>query len=417
MTSKRLNACEVAVIGAGPYGLSVAAHLKYAGLSTRVFGEPMSFWRHHMPKGMRLRSPWQGTHISAPGGAFSLDAYASEISADRDKPLWLENFVAYGKWFQEHAVADVDRRAVRLVDGTSNGFQIELTDGEVFAADRVVIATGLANQDYRPPVFRDLPAALVTHACEHADFAPLRGKRVAVIGRGQSACESAVLLAETGADVELISRGDIHWLGVGTPEAIAQMTAAGRLREALAAPSAVGPFPLSWLAEFPAIVQHVPFELRDWFTQRCLKAAAAGWLEPRFTDVKRNTGRTIAGAQARANEIVLELDNGPRSFDHVVLGTGYRVALARIGILSSQLLSKIANADGSPWLRPGFESSVPKLHFVGSFAVKSFGPLLRFVAGAPYAARSVAHAALARRTPRAVAGLPQAFAPTVPPPR
>ena len=57
MTSRRANSCEAAVIGAGPYGLSVAAHLDHAGFATRVFGEPMDFWRQNMPKGMVLRSP------------------------------------------------------------------------------------------------------------------------------------------------------------------------------------------------------------------------------------------------------------------------------------------------------------------------------------------------------------------------
>ena len=85
MTSRRLNACEIAVIGAGPYGLSVAAHLRQAGLTTKVFGEPMWFWRHHMPKGMRLRSPWRATHMSDPAEKFSLDAFAVEHRADRNR--------------------------------------------------------------------------------------------------------------------------------------------------------------------------------------------------------------------------------------------------------------------------------------------------------------------------------------------
>jgi len=97
------------------------------------------------------------------------------------------------------------------------------------------------------------------------------------------------------------------------------------------------------------------------------------------------------------------------TFDHVVLGTGYRIDIARIGILSPALLGKIACADGSPLLRTGLESSVSKLHFVGSYAVKSFGPLMRFVAGAPYAARAVASAALGGRAKREAAELSPAF--------
>ena len=407
MTSKLLNACEVAVIGAGPYGLSVAAHLRHAGIATRVFGEPMSFWRHHMPKGMKLRSPWRATHLSSPDRSLSLDAFAGAHGLDRDRVLPLEEFVAYGEWFQAHAVPEVDRRAVRRVEGASNGFQLELDDGEICAADRLVIATGLAHQEYRPLAFRDLPAALVTHSCEHSDFAPFRGKHVAVIGRGQSACESAALLAEAGAEVELVSRGEVRWLGDSTSEAPVHRTPAWRLRDVLAAPSAVGPFPLSWLAELPAVVRRMPFALREEFSARCLKAGATGWLKPRFANVRCNPGRTIAGARARADRIAIDLDGDASSFDHVVLGTGYRIDLSRIGILSPRLLSKIACVKGSPLLGSGFESSVPKLHFVGAYAVKSFGPLLRFIAGVPFAARSVAKAVRAGTAYGSVADSPK----------
>jgi hypothetical protein len=397
MTTKRTNACEVAVIGAGPYGLSIAAHLTQAGVSTRVFGQPMSFWRDHMPKGMRLRSPWRATHISDPNGAMSLDAFAIEHNTAIGGPLSLERFIAYGTWFQQRALPDVDCRTVRLIEATGGyGFQVTLADSEIFAANRVVIATGLANQEFRPSAFRGQPAALISHTCEHADFAPFCGKHVAVVGRGQSACESAALLAEAGAEVELICRDEIRWLGATANEAPTQKRALS-LRETLSAPSAVGPFPLDWLVELPAAVHRIPPALRNWFTKRCLKAGAAGWLRPRFGAVKCLSGRAILAARRHGNRIALDLDNGSRAFDHVVLGTGYRVDLARIRFLSPQLAGRIACSDGSPLLRSGFESSVPKLHFAGSYAVKSFGPLMRFIAGAPYTARAITAAALAGR--------------------
>ena len=396
MTAKQTNACEVAVIGTGPYGLSIAAHLAQAGVSTRVFGQPMSFWRDHMPKGMRLRSPWRATHISDPDRAMSLDAFAIEHNTAIGEPLSLERFIAYGTWFQQRALPDVDRRTVQLLEAAGSGFQMTLAGGEICAASRVVIATGLANQEFRPAAFQDLPAALVSHTCEHADFAPFRGKHVAVVGRGQSACESAVLLAEAGAEVELICRDEIRWLGATANEARTQKSAPS-LREALSAPSAVGPFPLDWLVELPAAVHRMPPGLRDWFTKRCLKAGAAGWLKPRFGAIKCLSGRAIVAAHCRGHRIALDLDNGSRAFDHVVLGTGYRIDLARIHFLSPQLAGRIACTDGSPLLRAGFESSVPKLHFAGSYAVRSFGPLMQFIAGAPYTARAITAAARAGR--------------------
>jgi FAD-dependent urate hydroxylase len=396
MSSAQAKSCEVAVVGAGPYGLSVAAHLTRAGMAVRVFGEPMGFWRHNMPKGMIVRSPWRATHLSDPGGALSLDVYATSCGVDSGQPLPREKLVAYGEWFQRQAVPDVDRRAVRLIDMAGNGFRLTLADGDALSADRVVVATGLLNQDYRPPLFQDLPRALVSHSSEHADLSRFRGKRVAVIGRGQSACESAALLGEAGAAVEIISHGPIHWLGVSTNTA--GTTLRRRLRKLLASPSEVGPFPLSWLVEVPGLVRLLPPEIRREFTRRCLKAGATGWLRPRFANVACNPGRSITGARVLGDCIALDLDNAARTFDHVLLGTGYRIDIARLGMLAPQLLERVARAEGSPLLARGFESSVPKLHFVGCYAVKSFGPLLRFIAGAPYAARAVTNAAR-RRVP------------------
>lgn len=406
MTSARGSNCEVAVIGAGPYGLSVAAHLKHAGIAARVFGEPMAFWRRHMPKGMLLRSPWRATHLSSPDGALSLDAYARAHGVNGGKPLPVEAFVSYGEWFQRHAVPDVDGRAVRIVDAAGNGFRLTLADGEFFTADRVVLATGLLNQEYRPPPFRDLPAALVSHTSEHSDFSQFRGRRVAVIGRGQSACESAALLHEAGAEAEIVSRGEIHWLGA-PPSAVAGKPVRRRLRETLASPSEVGPFPLSWLVEVPGVVRRLPAKYRDEFTRRCLKAGAAAWLRSRFAGVRCNPGRTILDARILGGRIALDLDDGARTFDHVLLGTGYRVDISRLGVLAPQLRERIACVEGSPLLGPGFESSMPRLHFVGSYAVKSFGPLLRFIAGAPYAARAVTHSVRGRAAPRPAADVPR----------
>src|SRR5262249_30644165 len=98
------DACEVAVVGAGPYGLSLGAHLNSAGIETRVFGRPMSFWREHMPKGMKLRSPWAATHIVDPDDLLTLDAYAAVTSLGRPDPLPLADFVRYGEWFQKTAL-------------------------------------------------------------------------------------------------------------------------------------------------------------------------------------------------------------------------------------------------------------------------------------------------------------------------
>jgi len=219
-----------------------------------------------------------------------------------------------------------------------------------------------------------------------------------VIGRGQSACESAALLAEAGADVTMVCRGDIHWLGAETSGNAHRRDLYWRLHKLLATKSGVGPFPLNWANEQPDLIHHLPRDMRIWLNAKSLRPGAAGWVRPRVAGVAVEAGRTIAGARRHGSGIALDLDNGPRDFDHVLLATGYRIDIARLGILAPALLAGITTDAGSPVLGYGYESCVPGLHFVGSAAVRSFGPLLRFVWGAGYAARSVTRHVCANRS-------------------
>lgn len=384
------NGSEVAVIGAGPFGLAVAAALKASGIETLTFGGAMSFWRDHMPRGMRLRSPWHATYIGQTEGPLSLDAYAEGLGISPRQPLLLENFVDYGLWIQARTVPDLDTRAVRSVEKANGGFRLALADGDSVHARRVVVATGLMNQQMIPEVFKGLPGALVSHASEHSGFEAFRGKRVAVIGRGQSACESAVFLNRCGAEVELVCRGDIHWLGHRALSGKQGWSLRDFASERLASPSRVGPFPLSWLCEVPGFVHHFPEAARAGLNRRSLGAGATGWLRPGFEGIKVNAGRTITGASAKDDGIELRFEKGVATYDHVLLGTGYKIDIERLGLFGRDMLAAIGRREGLPILSAGLESSVPGLHFVGASAVGSFGPLMRFTAGTPFAARTVA---------------------------
>src|SRR6266571_1087513 len=186
---------DVAIVGAGPYGLSVAAHLRSVrGLETSVFGEPMSFWERQMPVGMLLRSPWAGSHLSDPNGALTLDAYRKSTPDGFGSPIPLNRFVDYGRWFQRQAVPEVDRREVAQVELGSDGFQLMFGDGETIKAARVVVAAGIAPFAWYPEPLRNLPRELVSHSSEERDLRRFAGKEVAVVGAGQSALESAALL-------------------------------------------------------------------------------------------------------------------------------------------------------------------------------------------------------------------------------
>ncbi len=387
---RAVRACEsikVAIVGAGPYGLAAAAHLRAANVPIRVFGDALSFWRQNMPTGMKLRSPWAATHIAAPHGRYRLDDYFGEADLAIPKLLPVEQFIDYGRWFRQRVAPDLDTRAVTRVDAYEGGFRLMLDDGSEFRAHRVVMATGLLGHEFRPGEFTGLPRELVFHSCEHTASEPYRGRRVAVIGRGQSACESAALLHEAGAEVEIICRGTLIWNADPAQRSMLRQTVRSLLGDKLIPPSQVGPFPCNWVNEVPGVIQYFPQDMRDRWNEKNLRASAILWLRPRLSDVPVDQCCSIRAARRDGVGVELTLDNGRKRFDHVLLATGYRIEVDKMTSLAPELRDRIARHAGLPVLSGSFESSVPGLHFIGAAAVGSFGPLLRFIAGAGFAAR------------------------------
>jgi len=383
---------ETAVIGAGPYGLAAAAHLRDVGTDPLVFGDPMGFWADHMPRGMMLRSPWNASNIGHPAGALTLDEFESDraepLGPTRDVPL--DGFVEYGRWFQERAVPDVDRRRIERLRATGDAFALTTDDGEELRARRVVVAAGLHAFAHRPPPFDRLRAPLVLHACDAAEPADFAGRRVAVVGAGQSAIESAALLAAAGADVEVVVRNEaVRWRRRWFTKR--PWTVIGKFAYA---PSLVGPAGVCWLSDTPSLLRLLSPGLRGRIDRLAMRPEADAPLVARLRSVRITAGRRVTRAEPRGEGIELLLDDGSsRPFDHVVLGTGYAVDVPRYSFVDRELVDRVAQVGGYPVLTRGFESSVPGLHFVGAAAAWSFGPLMRFVAGSRYAGAAVARAA------------------------
>ncbi len=380
---------RVAIIGAGPYGLSAAAHLAGIGLRARVFGVPMAFWRCHMPAGMRLRSPWRGSHLSDPRGELTLDEYRRAGGRIAGEPIPIEDFIGYADWFRQRAVREVDERLVRELGWRARRFHLVLEHGERVEAERVVVAAGLKEFAYVPPEWKGLPRHLVAHAADHGDLSEFAGRRVIVIGSGQSAIESAALLAERGAEVELIARHPhLHWLGRPGRDAIRRFLY--RTRQRMSPPSEVGPFPLNWAVELPGLYRSLRPDMQRRVYRRVLQPAGAEWLYSRVAGIRTTFGRRTMAVSAE-DGVRLELDDGTqRRCDHVLLATGYRADISRYGFLSKELLEQIQIEGGSPLLSGGFESSISGLHFIGASSALSFGPLMRFVWGAGYTGRRLA---------------------------
>lgn len=383
-----MTTCDVAIVGAGPYGLSTAAHLRAAnGHSLRVFGEPMSFWQRHMPNGMFLRSPLVASNLSDPSSEFALAKFAAFRKFELTAPLPLDHFVEYGQWFQQKNVPDLDRRAVSTVESTTDGFQLTLADGEKFKSRRVVVAAGIVPFARRLTQFANLPSDLASHSCDHKDLTKFAGTNIAIIGGGQSALESAALLHEAGAKVEVFIRESVVRYLKQRP-----WVHKGIVGRTLYAWPDVGPAVLSRLVALPNMYKLFPRPLQNKWAARAIRAAGAEWLKPRMQKIPVFTSRWIEAAEpvegGRRVKITLN-DGTQRQVDHVLQSTGFQVDIRKYPFLDGQLLKRIRIIDGFPVLDSGFESSVPGLHFVGAPAAWSFGPLMRFVAGVGFACRTV----------------------------
>lgn len=387
---------EVIVIGAGPYGLSAASHLKSEGIAVRVFGKPMEFWATKMPEGMLLRSPRVASNLSDRGHAFSLEAYEAAARIEPTAPLPLDTFVEYGRWFRHQLGSDLDERTVSRVDRDPRGFRVTLDDGEIVRSRRVVVAAGIGPFRKKLAVFADLSAQYVSHCYEGRDVRKFKGKKVAVIGAGQSALESAALIHEAGADVELIIRNPkLKWIGVH--KWLHQM---GPVSRALYSSHDVGPIGISRLVAYPTVMSYVPLKLRDKIRKRAVRPAGSQWLPDRLKSVKVTAETEVSEAIKGPRGLTLKLKDGTSRFvDHVVLGTGYDVDISRYDFLPPELVREVRQLNGYPKLSSGFRCSIPGLYFIGATAARSFGPLLYFVAGTEFASRElVAH--IAKRSER-----------------
>ena len=378
---KSQSECEVTILGAGPYGLSAAAYLRAAGMEARVFGDPMSFWQDQMPKGMCLRSNWRASSIADPKRELTIDAYCRENGNHCPKPIPLSRFVSYGHWFQQKAVPDLDNRRIRTVEPDEAGFKITVSDAESFTTRRVVIAAGIKPFAARPAVFENVPASLASHSSDHTDLGKFKQQSVAVVGAGQSALESAVLLKEAGAKVEVVARRDsLQWVGLHP-----KLHHLGLLSKIFYSQLDVGPAGISRLVAIPHIFRKLPRWFQDRTAYRAIRPAVAGWLMPRLTDLSISFGRSVVGAKPEVCRLRLKLDDGTeRLVDHALLATGYRVDVSRYDFLSPILMKNLRTVNGYPILRRGMETSVPGLHIIGKPAAWSFGPIVGFVSGTEF---------------------------------
>ena len=383
---------KTAIIGAGPYGLSLAAHLAAAGQDFRIFGKPLTTWRDHMPAGMMLKSDGFASNLSSPDPQSTLKAWSAERGVDYDDlyvPVKLENWLAYSAWFQKRYVPRLEERQVIALSRNDEGFSLVLDNGDAVQAQRVVLAVGINWFRNMPDMLASLPLELASHSYDQRDLTAFAGKKLLVVGAGSSAVDTAVLAGEAGADVTLIARaGNIHYHAMPDPDHVSW------LRAITHPASGIGPGWRSFLcAKAPRLFRRLPENLRLRATRRHL-GPAPGWFMRGKLDARTLLGQTLESARPYQDGVLVTShgEDGPHQTmaDHVIAATGYRADLRRLSFMDPVLRGQIAHLEHTPKLSDHFETSVPGLYAMGVLSANTFGPLMRFMVGAEYAAPRLA---------------------------
>jgi cation diffusion facilitator CzcD-associated flavoprotein CzcO len=381
---------DVVIVGAGPYGLSIAAHLRKTKVKFRIFGAPMQTWAEQMPAGMMLKSDGFASNLYDPESAFTLGHYCAEKKlpyADVGIPVPLETFSAYGLEFQKRFVPDLEPARIVAIQRSSGGFQLKTAQGETVLARKVVVAVGITHFSYLPPFLSDLPAQYVSHSLQHHDLSVFQGKKVAVIGAGASAVDIAAILNKSGAEVSLIARRRAIAFHKPSkePRPLLQRIAKPR--------SGLGPGWRSRLCtDAPLLFHTLPHQFRIPVVRKHLGPAPGWFVRDQVVDrFPLHLGATMRSAEVENGQVRINFVNAnggeeELAADHVIGATGFRVAISKLGFLDETIQQQIHTIEDTPVLSNKFESSVPGLYMVGIASANSFGPLTRFAYGAKFTA-------------------------------
>jgi len=389
-----VSAVQAAIVGAGPYGLSIAAHLRAAGVGYRLLGLPMHSWSHCMPKGMMLRSEPFASSLWDPRRRYTYARFCAERGLPYEPiglPPTLARFLEYTEWFQQHAVGDVPGDLVRHLRRDAKGFALTLADGSELFARKVVLATGQMAFRRVPEELAAVDGPHVVHSASMAEPATYRDQDVIVVGRGQSALQWSALLHEAGARVRVLTRGDkLKWNGGPKPD----RTWLDKLR---APYSGLG---AGWkdiaIAELPQVYRAMfPPHKRHNHVAESFGPSGAWWLRSRVENrIPTLFNSSLVDARLAGDKVAITVRQGTQEqelrADRVIAATGFRIDLDRIDFLDPALGASIEREGRAPRLDRHYQTSVPGLHIVGAASAPTFGPVMRFMFGAKHAAPTLA---------------------------
>lgn len=382
---------DLLVIGAGPFGLAIAAQAAHLGINHLVVGKPMEFWRKHMPAGMYLRSSWDW-HLD-PLDVHTIENFVEsggQMTAEIE-PLSLDFYLAYAEWFQTQKGIVALPWVVQRVDrDADNGiFTATTNTGEIIEARNVALAPGFR---YFPNIPEELKSRLTAgryeHTCEFVDFSAAAHRRYLIIGGRQSAFEWAALLQEAGAQMVYVShRHD------SPAFAVSDWTWVEPLVDRMNADP-------NWFRRLSQEEKET-LNRRLWAEGR-LKLEP--WLEPRISNERvKVLPRTEVVASVEQNgQVIVALSDGAEIFcDRIVLATGYKVDIGRVPFLAAgNVLPELETRNGFPGLDEQFQTSVPGLFITSMPATQDFGPFFGFTVAVRASARLIGKAVEQRSQPR-----------------
>jgi len=359
---------DLLIIGAGPFGLAVAAQAAHDGIEHLIVGKPMEFWRRNMPKGMLLRSACDW-HLD-PLNVHTIESFLrTQGKVPREvEPLSLDFYLSYADWFQQQKNIQPSPVYLEQVDRSDNDHFVATTrDGDAINARRVVLAPGFKHFAHVPQeLIARIPESRYQHTSEFVDFSKAGNKRFLIIGGRQSAYEWAALLVEAGAAAVHVSHRH------PSPEfAEADWSWVTQLVDS----TVENP---SWFRRLSQLEKD-QISHRMWAEGR-LKLEP--WLEPRLKPerVRVWPGTQLVSCTERDNgEVGVVLSNGETiDIDQIVLATGYKVDISRLPFLSPNLLAQLETRNGFPVLDDHFETSLPGLFMTSMPAMQDFGPFFGF---------------------------------------
>ncbi len=378
---------DTVIVGAGPYGLSIGAHLRAARVPFAMFGTPLESWRRFMPEGMVLKSEPFASSLWDPHRRYTFRRYCEANRLQYQavgKPLTLARFLDYAEWFRKSTgIESRDVQVLRL-RRVSSGFCLDLADSTTLHSRSVILATGhMAFRDI-PAEIAHLPEPLAVHSTGIGSMSSYKDRDVTIIGAGQSALETAALMYEAGARVRLLVRRDrLQWNATSVPRSL--------LHRVFAPDAGVASGWKSWaISEFPRLFRSsFPPAKRHRFVNGSYGPSGAWWLRDRFEGrVEPWLNSRIEAATANGHvRLSIRRPDGMHEVttDHVIAATGFKIDIDRLGCLDPALRQEIVRETGGiPALDAHFESSVRGLFIVGLASAPVFGPIMRFMYGAKH---------------------------------